>query len=47
MLNSIASSYKGHLMEDHMGVALANYAGVQQQQGSPTGGTPTAVRHGR
>jgi D-alanyl-D-alanine carboxypeptidase/D-alanyl-D-alanine-endopeptidase (penicillin-binding protein 4) len=47
MLNSIASSYKGHLMEDHMGVALANYAGVQQQQSSPTGGTPTVVRHGR
>jgi serine-type D-Ala-D-Ala carboxypeptidase/endopeptidase (penicillin-binding protein 4) len=36
MLNSLASSDYGHLMEDRMGVALANFAGA-------TGGSPTTT----
>jgi D-alanyl-D-alanine carboxypeptidase/D-alanyl-D-alanine-endopeptidase (penicillin-binding protein 4) len=44
MLNSQASSDYGHLMEDRMGVALANFAGSGPGQATPNGGSASAPR---
>jgi D-alanyl-D-alanine carboxypeptidase len=44
LLNSQVSSDYGHLMEDRMGVALANFAGTGSGQLTPSGGSASAPR---